>query len=175
MYFHFSTFNFPNINTLLLKLESLKCIENIEGKLRSILLKGQILLDISFHRGISNSLLPTLLCSNELIDFGSGVEHAALNTKPEPESNDNLDNGDSKCYKKVAAWIGKTCRKIKLQPYINESLLFRAVVVCPGTFNLNIFELSVIGNDTDAINIKSTNDESVIRVFDSQRKSCRMQ
>ena len=90
----------------------------------------------------------------------------------EPESNDYFENGDSKRYKKVAAWIGKTCRKINLQPFMKQSLIFKAVVVCPGTFNLNTFELNIIGNDTD-FEIKNTNDESVIRVFDAVQKSCR--
>ena len=95
-----------------------------------------------------------------------------VKTKLEPESGDYFENCDSKCYKKVAAWIGKTCRKIKLQPFIKESLLFKAVAVCPGTFNLNVFELNVIGSDTD-IEIKNTNDESVVRVFDPMQNSCR--
>ena len=48
--------------------------------------------------------------------------------------------------------------------------MFKAVVVCPGSFNLNIFELNVVDNDND-IEIKNSNDESVIRVFGSSQNS----
>jgi len=108
--------------------------------------------------------------SNEFIVGEEELEHAVLKPKPESEQRDYYENGESKRYRKVAAWIGKTCRKITLQPFVKERLMFKAVVVCPGTFNLNIFEFNVTNNDND-IEIKNSSDESVIRVFESSHNS----
>ena len=44
-------------------------------------------------------------------------------------------------------------------------------MVCPGTFNLNVFEFNIVDNEEE-IKVKNASDESVIRVVDSWRTSC---
>lgn len=109
--------------------------------------------------------------SSDVVDGALETEAAVLKTKAELETRDFFENQDGRRYKQIAAWVGKTCRRIKLQPFMKQNLQFRGVVSGPGTYNLNIFEFSLVENEAN-IRIRNSNDESVIRVDDSLRKTC---